>query len=137
MEHYEQASEIMKDLGHPLRMQILEELRREGEACVCHLEARLGQRQAYISQHLARLREARLVIDHREGMNIYYSLADESVGRLLDLAGQVATQVKSIAREPSASRQPHVVDPVLCPCPKCARRRAASLSPLPDQQVTV
>ncbi len=137
MEHYEQASEIMKALGHPLRMQILEELRREGEACVCHLEARLGQRQAYISQHLARLREARLVVDHREGMNIYYSLADESIGRLLDLAGQVTTQVKSITREPSLSRQPHVVDPVLCPCPKCAQRRAASLSSLPDQQVTV
>ncbi len=132
--NYELASEIMKAMGHPLRMRILEELRREGEACVCHLEARLGQRQAYISQHLARLREARLVVDHREGMNIYYSLANESVGRLLDLAAHTAGQIESADREAPPSRLRDIADPVLCPCPKCTQERAASVEAVPDQQ---
>ena len=131
---YEHTAEIMKALGHPLRMQILEELRREGEACVCHLEARLGQRQAYISQHLARLREARLVIDRREGMNIYYALADESIGWLLDLAAHTASQVTSMARVSSSPRRPDAVEPAECPCPKCAEQRAASRSSVPDPQ---
>lgn len=134
---YEYVAEIMKAMGHPLRMQILEELRREGEACVCHLEARLGQRQAYISQHLARLREARLVVDHREGMNIYYALADESVGQLLDLAAHTAGQIESAAREAPPSRPQAVTEPVLCPCPKCTQKRAASLAAVPDQQAAL
>ncbi len=134
MEHYEQSAEIMKALGHPLRLEILEELRREGEACVCHLEAHLGQRQAIISQHLARLRQAQLVIDHREGMNMYYALADESIGGLIDLAGQVAHQVTSTAREPGSSRKPRAVKAAVCPCPKCAQKRAADLSSAPAQQ---
>ena len=132
--NYAYASEIMKAMGHPLRMQILEELRREGEACVCHLEARLGQRQAYISQHLARLREAQLVLDHREGMNIYYALADESVGQLLDLAAHTAGQIESVARETPPPRRQDVAEPVLCPCPKCTQKRAASLAAVLDQQ---
>ena len=54
MDGYEQTAEMMKALSHPTRLQILEVLSEEGESCVCHLENRLGQRQAYISQQLAR-----------------------------------------------------------------------------------
>ena len=82
MDGYDQVAEIGKALGHPVRLQILQVLREE-EACVCHLEAILGQRQAYISQHLMRLREAGLVVDRREGMNVFYSLANEAIGSLL------------------------------------------------------
>ena len=57
MSQYQLTATIMKALVHPVRLQILQVL-RDGEACVCHLEAVLNQRQAYISQQLMRLRDA-------------------------------------------------------------------------------
>ena len=44
-----------------------------GEACVCHLETRLGYRQAYISQHLMALRQAGLLASRRNGKYIFYA----------------------------------------------------------------
>jgi DNA-binding transcriptional ArsR family regulator len=133
MDRYEQTAEILKALGHPLRLQILEELRREGEACVCHLEAHLGQRQAYISQQLARLREARLVIDRRDRMNMYYALADETIGALLDEALRTADQLRAVEPQKAATNQPISSSADRCPCPKCQQRRAAALA-VPDEQ---
>ena len=134
MNGYEQTAEILKALGHPLRLQILEELRREGECCVCHLEAHLGQRQAYISQQLARLREAKLVIDRRDGMNMYYALADDSLGLLLDEALRTAKLVRSGQPHRPASQRATSPDPVNCPCPKCQARKAAGITSIPDGQ---
>ncbi len=51
-------SNIFRQLSQPSRIEILLAI-GEGEACVCHLEAKLGMRQAYISQHLMALRDAR------------------------------------------------------------------------------
>ena len=48
---YDLQVQIFKVLTHPARLAILEIL-RDGEHCVCHMEAYLGFRQAYISQQL-------------------------------------------------------------------------------------
>ena len=82
---YFTASGRFKALGHPVRLQILDILRR-GEVCVCHIEAVIGRRQAYISQQLMALRDAGLVESRQDGLRVYYQLADD-VGRdLLDVA---------------------------------------------------
>ena len=85
MNGYETSASILKALSHPVRLQILTVLRDE-EACVCHLESFLGQRQAYISQQLMKLRDAGLVTDRRDGMNVFYRLTNEAVEPLLDAA---------------------------------------------------
>lgn len=111
--------EIFKALAHPVRLQILRQLLIDGEACVCHLEARLGQRQAYISQQLAKLRQADLVCDRREGLNVYYAVSTEAVGQLIDLA-------LTTVDDPSV-RQAKITElaimgqaqPNQCSCPKC------------------
>ena len=54
---YEAQAQWLKVLTHPARLAILNIL-RDGEHCVCHMEAHLGYRQAYISQQLMVLREA-------------------------------------------------------------------------------
>lgn len=128
MDQYTQTAELLKALGHPLRLQILKELRREGECCVCHLEAHLGQRQAYISQQLARLREARLVTDRRDGMNMYYALADDAIGMLLDQAQQTARQLQASEPQKTAANPPVIISPDECPCPKCQQLRTAALA---------
>ncbi len=104
-------AQLFKALNHPVRLAILEEL-SNGEACVCHLEHRLGLRQAYISQQLAVLRETGIVQDNREGWNIYYAVVDERLFSLLE-------QAKSIVDFPQAALTP--TEQVACPCPRCNR----------------
>jgi len=70
----ENMAELFRLLAQPARLQILLVI-GTGEACVCHLEAVLGMRQASISQHLMVLRKAGLVTSRREGRNIFYQLA--------------------------------------------------------------
>lgn len=53
----EQLTRLFQALMHPARLEILDIL-CGGEQCVCHMEAHLGCRQAYISQHPMVLREA-------------------------------------------------------------------------------
>jgi ArsR family transcriptional regulator len=74
-----------KALGHPVRLQILDILRR-GEVCVCHIEAVIGRRQAYISQQLMALRDAGLVESRQEGLRVFYHLTDATTRDLLAVA---------------------------------------------------
>ncbi len=110
----------MKALAHPARLQIMEVLRRDGECCVCHLENILGQRQAYISQQLSRLREAGLVVDRREGLNVFYSLTDKSIIRLLKVTRQSATDLASLNGVKLSFRQLEQDESCPCTCPNCA-----------------
>lgn len=109
MNEYTPPANLFKALMHPARLSILEIL-RDGEQCVCHLEAVLGCRQAYISQHLMFLREAGLVEDRRDGNRIYYRVIKPEIYDLVDAAFQL-TGMKPV------SRQYIKVDN--CPCPKC------------------
>jgi DNA-binding transcriptional ArsR family regulator len=87
----------------------------KGEACVCHLEASLGWRQAYISQHLMALRKADILQDRREGRYIFYSLKDASI---LDLITASATLSGLSADTVSALINTQVT--LSCECPQCA-----------------
>lgn len=80
---FEAQAQFFKVLAHPARLAILAIL-RDGEECVCHMEAYLGLRQAYISQQLAVLRESGLVQDRRDGWNIFYRVTDPRVFEVLD-----------------------------------------------------
>jgi ArsR family transcriptional regulator len=105
---YEDQTQIFKVLTHPVRLAILDIL-RDGEHCVCHMEAHLGYRQAYISQQLSVLREAGLIQDRRDGWNIFYRVTDARVYTLLD-----AVQIMTGKTTPPLSEEG-----VACPCPKC------------------
>lgn len=109
MEPEDPQVRLFKALMHPARQAILD-LLRDGEACVCHLEAALGYRQAYISQHLMVLREAGLVQDRRDGWNVYYHVAEPRVFAVMDAAREFAVRA-----EPVRSALPLAG----CPCPKC------------------
>lgn len=80
----EMASGFLKALSHEGRLMILCHL-TEGEKSVTELEGLLGQRQAAVSQQLARLRLEGLVATRREGKAIFYRLADPRVQALLDV----------------------------------------------------
>jgi DNA-binding transcriptional ArsR family regulator len=114
MDTFESQTQLFKALTHPVRLAILDIL-RDGEECVCHIEALLECRQAYISQQLAVLREAGLVQVRREGWNIFYRVIKPEIYGLLDLAAQI-TGLECPGWTVS-HRQMKKVDS--CPCPKC------------------
>ena len=84
----------------------------KGEACVCHLVARLGYRQAYISQQLMALREAGLLDSKRDGKYIYYHLAEPGIMELLQKAAQIAGV--DLVKTEGARQEKE------CTCPHCA-----------------
>ncbi|NIV28522.1 MAG: metalloregulator ArsR/SmtB family transcription factor [Anaerolineae bacterium] len=115
MDGYERQAQLFRALSHPVRLRILDILARQ-EACVCHLTAVLEQRQPYVSQQLATLRDAGLVADRREGTLIYYRLADEHLAKLL---GEGRAVVEDLEGDGLAF--PAVPQQALdnCPCPRC------------------
>jgi DNA-binding transcriptional ArsR family regulator len=81
----ETLAPLFKALAHPNRVAILEAL-RNGERCVCEIEASLDLRQSYVSQQLTVLREAGLVCYRKDGWNVVYRIARPEVYTLLEIA---------------------------------------------------
>nr|WP_303903666.1 metalloregulator ArsR/SmtB family transcription factor [Thiohalomonas denitrificans] len=67
--------QLFAALGHEVRLRCLLLLQREGELCVCELTHGLDLAQPTISRHLAHLREAGWVEDHRQGLWVYYRVS--------------------------------------------------------------
>lgn len=84
MEVAREASEFLKALAHEGRLMILCHL-AAGERSVTELERLLSQRQAAVSQQLARLRLEGLVETRRDGKTVYYSLTDGRARRMIDV----------------------------------------------------
>ena len=121
MNPYREQANVIKAMGHPTRLRILDIL-SEYEACVCHLTTVLRKPQPNVSQHLMVLRQAGLVTDRRDGVIIYYRLADERVAAIVRLTRRV---LRSNGTEVAFPQVP--VSPVPgCPCPKCTGAASCS-----------
>jgi DNA-binding transcriptional ArsR family regulator len=93
----EPMAERFKALGEPARLRILREL-REGEMTVSELMDATGLQQANLSKHLQLLHTMKFVARRKEGLYVYYRLADKDVFALCDLV------CDRIEREVTASR---------------------------------
>ncbi len=74
-----------KAISEPSRLKILLAL-RQGELCVYHIIEAVGGTQSAVSHQLRILRDHRIIKARRDGQNILYSLADEHVVAVLELA---------------------------------------------------
>jgi ArsR family transcriptional regulator len=79
---------IFHALANPSRIAIVELLRDEGEVPVTRIYEKLGLEQANVSQHLAVLRASQIVNGRKEGNQVFYSLRDRIIGKVLDLMRQ-------------------------------------------------
>ncbi len=77
------TAEFFKALAHPIRIRILDQL-RAGEVGVNELSSRLQSEQSTLSQQLAVLRKSNIVTGRKEGQNVFYSVSDPAIFRLLD-----------------------------------------------------
>lgn len=81
-------AEFFKALAHPLRIRILDELRR-GEVGVNDLCERLDVEQSTLSQQLAVLRGRSIVVGRKDGQSVFYSVRDPEIFKLLDVAKKI------------------------------------------------
>ena len=81
-EQVDLAVEVFRMLADATRVRLLL-LMREGELSVRELTDGVAKPQALVSQHLAKLRMARLVSTRRQGSRVYYRLANDHVGQLV------------------------------------------------------
>ena len=81
-------AEFFKALAHPLRIRILDELRK-GEVSVNDLGSRLDVEQSNLSQQLAVLRNRNILAARKDGQNVYYSVRDPQLFDLLDVAKKI------------------------------------------------
>ena len=81
----DRAVTLFNALSDSTRLSILEML-RDGERCVCELQAELDAAQSRLSFHLRALKDAGLIADRREGRWAYYRILPEALAEVHDLA---------------------------------------------------
>lgn len=77
-------ADIFQALAHPTRIAIIE-LLADGELSAGALIERLGMEQANVSQHLAVLRAKQIVVNRKAGNQVFYSIRDPIMIKLLSL----------------------------------------------------
>lgn len=101
---YEQFARIGKAISHPRRLELVE-LLAQGERSVEVLANAAQLTVANTSQHLQQLRSAGLVTSRKEGLRVFYRLANEDVGEMLEVMQRLAdTTLAEVNRIVSAYR---------------------------------
>jgi DNA-binding transcriptional ArsR family regulator len=75
-ERVEETARMLRCLGHPVRLAILDLLEREAELTVTEIYETLGLEQAVCSQHLTLMRDKGILGHRREGVNVLYRIGD-------------------------------------------------------------
>ena len=80
-----ELADLFKLFGDSTRLGILWAL-SESEMCVCDICALLQMKQPTVSHQLRNLKQSRIVKNRREGKIVYYTLEDDHIRQLLNLA---------------------------------------------------
>jgi ArsR family transcriptional regulator, arsenate/arsenite/antimonite-responsive transcriptional repressor len=81
--HAVRMAEVAKALGDPVRLQLVDVLRKHaGEVCVCELVPLFEISQPTLSHHLKKLRDAGIVDSERRGLWAYYYVRPEALEEL-------------------------------------------------------
>lgn len=96
----ELAAEVFQMLADATRVRIILALRSAEEMPVNHLAEVVDKSPAAVSQHLAKLRLARMVLTRREGTTVFYRLADEHASDLVSDAIKQAEHTVSNGSTP-------------------------------------
>jgi ArsR family transcriptional regulator len=74
---------VLKALGQPTRLKILE-LLRNGERCVCEIFPAIKEEQSNVSRHLALMKAAGILASRKQGQMVHYRVRDPQVFKLLN-----------------------------------------------------
>lgn len=82
-ERFQSTARMLRCLGHPVRLRIIDLLEREGELIVSEIQDALELEQATASQHLNLMRDKGILARRKDGVNVYYRLGDERALKVL------------------------------------------------------
>jgi len=103
-------AEIFQALAHPTRIAIVE-LLRNGEMSAGQLIEQLGLEQANASQHFTVLRSKQIVVNRKEGNQVFYSLRDPVLIEVLDVLKRYfysqLSQTMSMLKEMRREKETH------------------------------
>jgi ArsR family transcriptional regulator len=85
---YELHASVCQILANPTRLKILNAL-RDREMAVAELARRVGTSMPNLSQHLAILKARRVVLTRRQGVTIFYRIANPKILRAFDIMREV------------------------------------------------
>lgn len=84
-------AELLKTLGQPTRLRILEFL-KDSERCVCEIMPAIDEQQSNTSRHLSIMKQAGLLVCRQQGKSIYYRVKDRRIFSLLKLLDEIIKQ---------------------------------------------
>lgn len=87
----ELRAEILKALGQPTRLKIIDFL-REGERCVCEIFPAIEEEQSNTSRHLNMMLAAGVLSRRKEGLKIYYAIKHPEILEVIDLVTGMVKQ---------------------------------------------
>lgn len=79
-----EKSNVLKVLSHPIRFSIAVVLHEKGTMNVGAIQESLSLPQSTVSQHISKMRAARIVEAQRDGTRIFYSLLDEDTIKMME-----------------------------------------------------
>ena len=77
----QKVAHLLKTIGHPVRLQILEALERKNCLSVSELSEiiNLDVEQSLLSHHLIKMRDNGILRSEKRGMYVYYSITDRKI----------------------------------------------------------
>ena len=109
VEVLENTARMLKCLGHPLRLRILDLLEEKGEQTVSEVQEALDLEQAVCSQHLSLMRNKGILARRKDGVHVYYSIGDRRSVKVLGCLRtkfELFTSPNECARSRNVSKHP-------------------------------
>jgi DNA-binding transcriptional ArsR family regulator len=85
-------AKLFRGLGDSTRLSILESLRK-GERTTSEIVEEIGQAQSNVSNHLSCLLDCGLVQNRRQGKNIFYSISNKKIAKLLTESDAILSEI--------------------------------------------
>lgn len=126
LEAVEPVADLLRALANPHRLAIVCTL-VSGERAVSELETELGIRQPSLSQQLAALREAEIIVSRRVAKAVFYKIADPRAAQLVEAMHAIFCAGPKPATKRSASSPPVVRRGVAPAAPSLPRRTEAAM----------
>ncbi len=84
-------AEILKTLGQPTRLKIIDFL-RNGERCVCEIFTAICEEQSNTSRHLNLMVSSGILFRRKVGVKIFYAVKHSEIFEIVDLTAMIMTQ---------------------------------------------
>lgn len=92
---FERQAEIIRAIGHPLRIAILDFL-KDGEQCVCDIAEEVESERSNVSRHLSVMVKAGILGSRKEGLKVIYRLKTPCI---LDFFSCISACLKEHVKE--------------------------------------